>query len=102
VLTGNLWWTALGVTVFITVVSVAVELVLAMALALVMRWTLMAAEGCAPWSWSRRGSSRWSPPTAGSTPGPGHRLPGQPAPQRQRPLTSQWPAILIIILAAIW
>ena len=50
VLTSNLWWTALGVTVFITVVSVSVEQVLGMALALVMRWTPMAAEGCAPWS----------------------------------------------------
>jgi multiple sugar transport system permease protein len=29
VLTDHLWWTALGVTVFITVVSVAVELALA-------------------------------------------------------------------------
>ena len=41
VLTSSLWWTALGVNVFITVVSVAVELVLGMGLAMIMRWALV-------------------------------------------------------------
>jgi len=36
ILTDPIWWTAIGVTVFITVVTVAVELVLGFALALVM------------------------------------------------------------------
>jgi multiple sugar transport system permease protein len=36
VLTDRIWWTSLGVTIFITVVTVAVELVLGFALALVM------------------------------------------------------------------
>ncbi|MCW2696250.1 MAG: binding-protein-dependent transport system inner rane component [Modestobacter sp.] len=36
ILTDQLWWTAIGVTVFITVVTVAVELVLGFGLALVM------------------------------------------------------------------
>jgi multiple sugar transport system permease protein len=36
ILTDNLWWTALGVTAFITVVTVLVELVLGFALAMVM------------------------------------------------------------------
>ena len=36
ILTDRIWWTALGVTLFITVVTVAVELVLGFALALVM------------------------------------------------------------------
>src|SRR5919112_523104 len=36
ILTDNLWWTALGVTLFITVVTVLVELVLGFALAMVM------------------------------------------------------------------
>ncbi|RBY80652.1 ABC transporter permease [Geodermatophilus sp. TF02-6] len=36
ILTDPVWWTALGVTLFITVVTVAVELVLGFALALVM------------------------------------------------------------------
>ena len=33
---------------------------------------------------------------------PGHQLPGQPAPNGSGPLTSQWPAIFIIIGAEIW
>jgi len=41
VLTDHLWWTAFGVTLFITVVSVAVELVLGMGLAMIMRWALV-------------------------------------------------------------
>ena len=36
VLTSSYWWDALGVTAFITLVSVAVELVLGMAIAMVM------------------------------------------------------------------
>lgn len=36
VLTSSYWWEALGVTAFITLVSVAVELVLGMAIAMVM------------------------------------------------------------------
>ena len=36
ILTDRIWWTSLGVTLFITVVTVAVELVLGFALALVM------------------------------------------------------------------
>ncbi|GAA3063876.1 carbohydrate ABC transporter permease [Actinokineospora globicatena] len=42
VLTNSYWWTAFGVTTFITVVSVIIELVLGMALALVMHRTLVA------------------------------------------------------------
>ncbi|RLK54654.1 carbohydrate ABC transporter permease [Actinokineospora cianjurensis] len=42
VLTNSYWWTAFGVTTFITVVSVVIELVLGMALALVMHRTLVA------------------------------------------------------------
>src|SRR4051812_24462345 len=42
ILTDPLWWQALGVTLFITVVTVAVELVLGFALALVMAKALQA------------------------------------------------------------
>jgi multiple sugar transport system permease protein len=45
VLSSGLWWTAFGVTTFITVVSVAIEFVLGMALALLMRWTLVGRGG---------------------------------------------------------
>jgi multiple sugar transport system permease protein len=42
ILTDRIWWIALGVTVFITVVTVAVELVIGFALALVMMKALQA------------------------------------------------------------
>jgi multiple sugar transport system permease protein len=42
VLASGLWWRALGITAALTVVSVAIELVLGMALALVMQRTLVA------------------------------------------------------------
>jgi multiple sugar transport system permease protein len=42
ILTDRIWWTSLGVTLFITVVTVAVELVLGFALALVMMKALQA------------------------------------------------------------
>ena len=45
-LTGNYWWSALGVTTAITVVSVAIEFVLGMALALVMHRTLFGKAWC--------------------------------------------------------
>ena len=42
VLSNEYWWTSFGVTMFITVVSVVIELVLGMALALVMHRTMVA------------------------------------------------------------
>ncbi|HEY0639954.1 MAG TPA: sugar ABC transporter permease [Pseudonocardiaceae bacterium] len=41
VLSNGYWWTAFGVTAFITVISVAIELVLGMVLALIMHRTLV-------------------------------------------------------------
>lgn len=41
VLTNSYWWTAFGVTTLITVISVAIELVLGMALAIIMHRTLV-------------------------------------------------------------
>ncbi|MDQ3402464.1 MAG: sugar ABC transporter permease [Actinomycetota bacterium] len=41
VLTNSYWWTSFGVTTLITVISVAIELVLGMALALVMHRTMV-------------------------------------------------------------
>jgi multiple sugar transport system permease protein len=103
VLSDHLWWTALGVTLFITVVSVAVELVLGMGLAMVMRWALVGRGAVrtailipygivtvvAAYSWQYA----W-------TPGTGYlaNLLGSGA----APLTEQWPAIFIIIGAEIW
>jgi multiple sugar transport system permease protein len=103
VLTSDVWWTAFGVTVFITVVSVAVELVLGMGLALIMRGALVGrglvrtailvpygiVTVVAAYSWQYA----W-------TPGTGYLA--NLLPSGSAPLTEQWPAIFIIILAEIW
>ena len=103
VLTDQLWWTAFGVTVFITVVSVAVELVLGMGLAMIMRWALVGRGAVrtailvpygivtvvAAYSWQYA----W-------TPGTGYLA--NLLPSGRAPLTEQWPAIFIIIAAEIW
>jgi multiple sugar transport system permease protein len=103
VLSDRLWWTAMGVTLFITVVSVAVELILGMGLALVMRWALVGRGAVrtailvpygivtvvAAYSWQYA----W-------TPGTGYLA--NLLPSASAPLTEQWPAIFIIIAAEIW
>ena len=103
VLGNRLWWTAFGVTLFITVVSVAVELVLGMGLALIMRWALVGRGAVrtailvpygivtvvAAYSWQYA----W-------TPGTGYLA--NLLPSGSAPLTQQWPAIFIIIAAEIW
>ena len=104
VLTDHLWWTAFGVTVFIAVVSVAVELVLGMGLAMIMRWALVGRGAVrtailvpygivtvvAAYSWQYA----WTPGTGWLA----NLLPSGSA-----PLTEQWPAIFIIIIVAeIW
>ena len=99
----DLWWQAFGITVFITVVSVAIELVLGMAAALVMhravfgrgvvRTAVLLPYGIvtvvAAFSWQYA----W-------TPGTGY-LAGLLSPTAA-PLTHQWQAIAIIILAEVW
>ncbi len=103
VLTDNLWWTAFAITMVITVVSVVIELVLGMGLALIMRWALVGRGAVrtailipygivtvvAAYSWQYA----WTPNTG--------YLAGL-LPSGSAPLTQQWPAIGIIILAEIW
>jgi multiple sugar transport system permease protein len=103
VLSDSLWWTAFGVTALITVVSVAVELVLGMGLALIMRWALLGRGAVrtailipygivtvvAAYSWQYA----WTPDTG---------YLANLLPTGSAPLTQQWPAIGIIILAEIW
>jgi multiple sugar transport system permease protein len=103
VLTSGLWWTAFGVTLLITVVSVAVELVGGMGLAMIMRWALVGRGAVrtailipygivtvvAAYSWQYA----WTPGTGWLA----NLLPSGSA-----PLTEQWPAIFIIIAAEIW
>ena len=103
VLTDGYWWSALGVTTAITVVSVAIEFVLGMALALVMHRTLFGkglvrtvilipygiVTVAASYSWYYA----W-------TPGTGYLA--NLLPDGSAPLTHQWPSLAIIVLAEVW
>ncbi|MGW6033563.1 carbohydrate ABC transporter permease [Gordonia terrae] len=103
VLTDNYWWTAFGVTVGITVVSVIIELVLGMAIALVMHRTIFGrgtirtvvlipygiVTVAAAFSWYYA----W-------TPGTGYLA--NLLPDGSAPLTEQWPSLAIIVLAEVW
>jgi multiple sugar transport system permease protein len=103
VLTNNYWWTAFGVTMLITVVSVVVELALGMGLALIMHRTIVGrglvrtsalipygiVTVVAAFSWRYA----W-------TPGTGY-LANLVTPDGA-PLTERGSALAIIILAEIW
>jgi multiple sugar transport system permease protein len=100
VLSSPIWWTAFGVTMFITVISAFFELVLGMALAVVMHRTLVSrglvrtsalipyaiVTVVAAFSWR----FAWTEDL------------GWLAPKGSAPLTEFWPSIWIIILAEIW
>ena len=100
VLSSPIWWTAFGVTLFITVISAALELAFGMMLALVMHRTLVGrglvrtsalvpyaiVTVVAAFSWR----FAW---TQGL---------GWLAPTDSAPLTQFWPSIWIIILAEVW
>ena len=103
VLTDGYWWSALWVTVFITVVSVAIEFVLGLAIALVMHRTIVGrgvvrtvvlipygiVTVAASFSWFYA----W-------TPGTGYLA--NLLPTGTAPLTEQIPSLFIIILAEVW
>jgi trehalose/maltose transport system permease protein len=103
VLSSGIWWHAFLVTMVITVASVAVELVLGMTFAMLLNWTpiwrnlvrtsILVPYGivtvAAAFSWQ----FAW-------TPGTGYLANLLPA--GSAPLTNQWQAIGIIILAEIW
>ena len=103
VLSSSVWWHAFWVTAFITAVSVVVELVLGMAIAMLMHRTLFArgivrtavlvpygiVTVVAAYSWFYA----W-------TPGTGYLA--SLLPSSAAPLTHQWQALLIIILAEVW
>ncbi|EHR49248.1 permease component of ABC-type sugar transporter [Saccharomonospora marina XMU15] len=103
VLSNSYWWTAFGTTMFLTVVSVAIELVLGMTLALIMHRTLVGrglvrtvtlvpygiVTVVAAFSWFYA----WTPETGYLA----NALAGDGA-----PLTQQWPSLWIIILAEVW
>ncbi|HEX2297031.1 MAG TPA: sugar ABC transporter permease [Pseudonocardiaceae bacterium] len=103
VLTDGYWWSAFGVTVAITMISVAIELVLGLALALIMHRTLVArgtvrtvvlipygiVTVAAAFSWYYA----W-------TPGTGYLA--NLLPEGSAPLTEQIPALGIVVLAEVW
>lgn len=103
VLTDQYWWSALAVTLGITVVSVAVEFVLGMSLALVMHRTLFGrglvrtavlipygiVTVVASYSWYYA----W-------TPGTGYLA--ALLPDGSAPLTRQIPSLGIVVLAEVW
>jgi multiple sugar transport system permease protein len=100
VLTNGYWWTAFGVTMFITVVSVVIELVLGMTLALIMHRAIVGrglvrtvslipygiVTVVAAFSWFYA----WDQ-SAGYLTGP-----------ESAPLTSTWSSLFAIILAEVW
>ncbi|MCV7174094.1 sugar ABC transporter permease [Mycobacterium manitobense] len=103
VLTDGYWWTALLVTLAITVVSVAIEFVLGMALALIMHRTIFGkgvvrtavlvpygiVTVAASYSWYYA----W-------TPGTGYLA--NLLPEGSAPLTEQLPSLAIVVLAEVW
>jgi multiple sugar transport system permease protein len=103
ILTDRYWWTALAVTLAVTAVSVAIEFVLGMALALVMHRTLVGkgvvrtavlipygiVTVAASYSWYYA----W-------TPGTGYLA--NLFPQGSAPLTAQIPSLGIVVLAEVW
>jgi multiple sugar transport system permease protein len=103
VLTDRYWWTAFAVTLAITVISVAIEFVLGMALALVMHRTIFGkgvvrtailipygiVTVAASYSWYYA----W-------TPGTGYLA--NLLPEGSAPLTEQLPSLAIVVLAEVW
>ena len=103
ILTDKYWWTAFFVTLAITVISVAIEFVLGLALALVMHRTIFArglirtavlipygiVTVAAAYSWYYA----W-------TPGTGYLA--DLLPNGSAPLTQQIPSLAVIILAEVW
>jgi multiple sugar transport system permease protein len=102
-LTDRYWWTAFSVTMAITVISVAIELVLGMALALVMHRTVFVrgvvrtavlvpygiVTVAAAYSWYYA----WTPNTGYLA----NLLPAGSA-----PLTEQIPSLAVVIVAEVW
>ncbi len=102
-LSDSYWWTAFGVTLGITVVSVAIEFVLGLAVALVMHRTIFGkglvrtvvlipygiVTVAAAFSWYYA----WTPQTGYLA----NMLPSGSA-----PLTDQLPSLAVIVLAEVW
>ncbi|MCF8570598.1 sugar ABC transporter permease [Gordonia sp. HY002] len=103
VLGSGYWWTALWVTLYITVISVIIELVIGMAIALVMhramfgrglvRTVVLIPYGIVTVAAAISWKYAWTPDT-------GYLV--DLLPDGSTPLTSQMPALAVIILAEVW
>jgi multiple sugar transport system permease protein len=103
ILTDGYWWTAFVVTLAITIISVAIEFVLGMALALVMhrmifgkgsvRTAVLIPYGIVTVAASYSWFYAW-------TPGTGYLA--NLLPEGSAPLTEQLPSLAIVILAEVW
>jgi multiple sugar transport system permease protein len=103
ILTDRYWWTALAVTLALTVISVAIELVLGLALALVMhrarvgkgvvRTAVLVPYGIVTVVASYGWYYAW-------TPGTGYLA--NLLPHGSAPLTQQIPSLGVIIIAEVW
>ena len=103
ILTDNYWWTAFFVTLVITVISVAIEFVLGLGLALVMhrtnfargvvRTSILIPYGIVTVAASYSWYYAW-------TPGTGYLA--NLLPDGSAPLTQQIPSLAVIILAEVW
>ena len=103
ILTDNYWWTAFFVTLAITVISVAIEFVLGLALALVMhrtifgrglvRTAILIPYGIVTVAASYGWYYAW-------TPGTGYLA--NLLPDGTAPLTQQIPSLAVVILAEVW
>jgi multiple sugar transport system permease protein len=107
ILTDRYWWSALAVTLAITVVSVSIEFVLGLALALVMHRTLIGkglvrtavlipygiVTVAASYSWYYA----WTPGTGYLA----NLLPRGPS-LTQAPLTEQIPSLGVVVIAEVW
>jgi multiple sugar transport system permease protein len=103
ILTDRYWWTAFVITLVITVISVAIEFVLGMALALVMhrsifgkgvvRTAILIPYGIVTVAASYSWYYAW-------TPGTGYLA--NLLPDGSAPLTQQIPSLAVIILAEVW
>ena len=103
ILTDKYWWTAFVVTLAITVISVAIEFVLGLALALVMhraifgravvRTAILIPYGIVTVAASYSWYYAW-------TPGTGYLA--NLLPEGTAPLTEQIPSLAVVILAEVW
>jgi len=102
VLSSSYWWNAFFVTLIITAISVAIELVLGMGLAIVMHRTIFGRGAVRTSILIPTGSSRSSPRSAGSTRGRPARVICRRCSATPRRSPTRCKPFTVIILAEVW